>query len=247
MKLNVYLARCGVASRRKSDELIKKGKVTINGRTVLEPFADVTESSDSVKVSGKTVGLQKMTYLALNKPLGYTCTLKDRFAEHKVTELIPPSMGKVFPAGRLDKNTSGLIILTTDGNFAQHLTHPSFEVEKEYEAEVSPLFDSRHLFLLRKGVAENGETLRASSGRIIRNFPKQDKSLISIVMKEGRKREVRRMFEKLRYSVLSLKRVRIGNVELGELEIGKYRQLTGQEIAFFCKRVSRKNIHEQHV
>lgn len=239
VKLNVYLARCGVASRRKSGELIKKGQVSINGKTVIEPYAEIEENTDTVRVKGTPVYCRKSVYLALNKPAGYTCTLKDRFAERRVTQLIPKSMGKVFPAGRLDKNSEGLIILTTDGNFAQKLTHPSFEVEKEYEAEVTPVFNRRHLPVLTKGISERGEKLRADSLKTIKNRPEKNRSVVSVVMKEGKKREVRRMFEYLGYSVISLKRVRIGNILLGELESGRYRELSQKEVDFFLKRVPR--------
>ena len=238
VKLNVYLARCGAASRRKADELIKKGMVTLNGKTVIEPYAEVCGDTDVVTVNKKRVFLQKAVYIALNKPEGYTCTLKDRFASRKVTELIPGSMGKVFPAGRLDKNTSGLLILTTDGNFAQKLAHPRLEVEKEYEAEVAPLFNRRHLSILKKGVADGGERLRASSGRLIKDRKDLGRSIVSLVMKQGRKREVRRMFERLGYEIISLKRVRIGNVCLGDLKSGSYRELASEEINFFMKRTA---------
>mgnify|MGYP001334077091 FL=1 len=245
VKLNVYLARSGVASRRKADELIKKGKVSLNGKVVILPYADVGEN-DSVSVGNRKISVQKSVYIALNKPEGYTCTLKDRFAERKVTELLPPSMGKIFPAGRLDKNSSGLIILTTDGLFAQQVTHPSYEVEKEYEATVTPSFDRRHIGLLKRGITDKGENLRASSGRMVKDYPSTNQSVVSIIMKEGRKREVRRMFERLRYSVISLKRVRIGNIQLGQLAPGSYRSLTPEEISFFTKRVARKKADEKN-
>ncbi len=236
VKLNVYLAHCGVASRRKSVDLIKKGKISVNGKVVTIAYTEINEGTDIVKIAGKTVKPQKDIYLAVNKPEGYTCTLKDRFAEHKITELIPASMGKVFPAGRLDKNTSGLMILTTDGMFAQYLTHPSFEVEKEYEVTVTPLFDIKDLVILKKGIVDRGEKLHICSGKVIKNLLASNISVISLVMTEGKKREIRRMFARLGYSVISLRRVRIGNIILGELKTGEYRCLSTEEISFFLKR-----------
>jgi len=226
MRLNVYLARCGAASRRKADELIKKGTVQVNGKKVLEPFVDVKDG-DNVKLYGKLLSPAGYVYVALNKPMGYTSTVKDRFAEKKVTDLIPPSCGKLFPAGRLDKTSTGLIILTNDGQFAQRLIHPSFQVEKEYEVAVSPCFESRHIPVLKSGVTDQGERLRVSSVKPLRQFP--GKSFLSVVMKEGRKREVRRMFEALGYRVMDLKRVRIDRILLGQLKTGKYRLLTERE------------------
>jgi len=236
VKLNVYLSRCGVASRRKADTLIKNGAVSINGKRVFQPYIEVDEDSDIIKVFDKRISLQKKVYLALNKPEGYTSTLKDRFATLKVTDLIPPEMGKVFPAGRLDKNSTGLIILTTDGDFAQSMTHPAFEVEKEYEVTVTPVFDPKKIYILKKGILDEGERLKAHSGKMIKNLPLQKRSLISIVMKEGKKREVRRMFERLNYTIISLERVRIGNILLGGLKPGEYRPLSQKEISFFLKR-----------
>jgi len=227
MRLNVYLARCGAASRRKADELIKKGAVQVNGEKVAEPFVDVKDG-DSVKLYGKLLSPAGCVYIALNKPKGYTSTVKDRFAEKKVTDLVPPSCGNLFPVGRLDKNSCGLIILTNDGIFAQRLAHPSFQVEKEYEVVVSPVFETRHVSVLKSGITDEGEKLRAASVKPLKKLP--GRSLLSIVMKEGKKREVRRMFESLGYRVIELKRVRIGGIFLGSLKPGRYRILTAKEI-----------------
>lgn len=226
MKLNVYLARCGVASRRKADELIKKGAVQVNGTKVAEPFVEVKDA-DCITVYGKTVSPAKYVYIALNKPAGYTCTVKDRFAEKKVTDLVPKSYGRIFPVGRLDKNSSGLLILTNDGEFANRITHPRYQVEKEYEVTVSPAFDNRDARVFREGITDEGERLRAASVKTLKMF--QGRSVLSVVMKEGKKREVRRMFESLGYRIIELKRVRIGNIRLGRLHPGGYRMLTEKE------------------
>ena len=135
MRLNLYISGAGVCSRRKADELIKNGYVRVNGKKVIQPYIDVSEK-DTVTVNRKSISPEKYVYIALNKPTGYICTLKDKFATKKITDLIPKSFGRVYPVGRLDKDSSGLIILTNDENFTQQLSHPSFNVEKEYESEI---------------------------------------------------------------------------------------------------------------
>ena len=226
MKLNVYLARCGVASRRGADELIKKGKVQVNGKRTLEPYTEIKED-DIVTVRNRPVSPAKYVYIALNKPKGYISTIKDRFAEKKVIDLVPRSYGKLFYVGRLDKNSSGLMILTNDGQFAQHLSHPSFQVEKEYEVFLSPSYDPGHTPILKTGIIDDGEKLRVVSIRALKRFPRR--TLLSVVMKEGKKREVRRIFEHFGYRVIDLKRVRIGKILLGETKTGQYRLLTEKE------------------
>lgn len=226
VKLNVYLARCGVGSRRKADELIKKGAVLVNGTRTTQPFTEVNPG-DRVKVYGKPVSPAKHIYLVLNKPVGYTCTLKDRFAKKKVIDLIPKSYGKLFPVGRLDKNSSGLLLLTNDGNFANQMTHPRYQIEKEYEVIISPAFNNMDAKILRKGITDQGELLLATSVKLLKTY--QGRSIISVVMKEGKKREVRRMFESLGYRILGLKRTRIGNIHLGHLKPGRYRAMTEKE------------------
>ena len=230
MRLNLYLARCGVASRRKADELIKKGAVQINSEKAAQPFLDV-KTGDCVKVYGRTVAPAGYIYIALNKPGGYTSTVQDRFAEKKVTDLIPSSCGKLFPVGRLDKNSCGLILLTNDGEFANRITHPRYEVEKEYEVLLRPAFDASHVKILREGIEDEGELLRAAGAKTLKNFP--GRSLLSVTMKEGKKREIRRLFEALGYRVIELKRVRIGKIYLEMLKPGEYRNLTEQEIKGF--------------
>jgi 23S rRNA pseudouridine2605 synthase len=229
VKLNVYLARCGVASRRRADELIKKGDVEVNRTKVTVPFLEITPE-DSVTVYGRPVSPEKYVYIVLNKPVGYTSTVKDRFAEKKVTDLIPKSYGRLFPVGRLDKNSSGLLILTNDGEFANHLTHPRYQVEKEYEVTVSPAFNNLNTKVLKKGITEGGEKLRAASIKSLKTLPGRSK--LAVVMKEGKKREIRRLFEALGYGILELKRVRIGSIRLGSLKSGEYRLLTNKEKQF---------------
>ena len=228
MKLNLFLARCGISSRRKASDLIKNGRVQVNGKVVTEPYHRVNDE-DKVAVDGKAVSPKKFVYVMLNKPRGYTCTLKDRFAKLKVTDLLPESLGRVFPVGRLDKESCGLLILTNDGDFAQRLTHPRYQVEKEYEVSVRPQFNPKDTGVLKKGIIDAGERLSLCGLKVLRTGPEGSK--ISVVLKEGRKREIRRIFFALGYRVSSLKRTRIGNVTLESLPSGKYRYLSETEIS----------------
>lgn len=227
MRLNLYISRAGVCSRRKADELIKNGYVRVNGEKVLQPYVDVSEK-DAVTVNRKSISPEKYVYIALNKPAGYTCTLKDKFASKKITDLIPKSLGRVYPVGRLDKDSSGLIILTNDGDFTQHLSHPSFNVEKEYEVTVIPKFKRKDIDILKEGIIDADEKLSVVSLEIVKSYP--TKSIILIILKEGKKREIRRMLSYLRYHILDLQRIRVGKIHLDNLPSGKYRFLSKKEI-----------------
>jgi len=227
MKLNLYLARSGIASRRKSAELVKSGRVSVNGETVLVPSREVS-GKDKVTVDGKKAAPERFVYVAVNKPIGFTCTLKDRFAEKKVTDLVPRFLGRLYPVGRLDRDSSGLVILTNDGDFSQRLSHPSYEAEKEYLVVVTPPLSRKEAAVLKAGVLYEEEKLSASEVIIIKT--ESGKSTLRVILKEGKKREIRRMFGCLGRHVLTLQRVRIGNIMLGKLELGKYRFLSEKEI-----------------
>lgn len=235
MKLNHYLARSGISSRRKSSELIENGRVQVNGEVVLEPSRQVADG-DRVTVDGKAIVLEKLVYVALNKPVGFTCTLKDRFAKQKVTDLIPQSLGRLYPVGRLDRDSSGLILLTNDGDFSQRISHPRHEIEKEYLVVVSPAFKPDKISVLKTGVLDKGEKLSAREVKILKKEP--ERSTLRIVLQEGKKREIRRMFASLGYQVEKLIRVRIGEIILGELLVGKYRFLSEEETGCYRERAS---------
>ena len=168
MKLNHYLARSGISSRRNSAELIKNGRVQVNGEVALQPSRLVGDG-DRITVDKKEIILEKLVYVALNKPIGYACTLKDRFAKLKVTDLITQSLGRLYPVGRLDRDTSGLIFLTNDGDFSQRISHPRHEIEKEYLVVVSPAFKPEQIATLRRqstNQLENARPRPASFHRI---------------------------------------------------------------------------------
>ena len=220
MHLNVFMAHSGFCSRRKAALLIKSGKVTVNGKVVLEPWFDVKES-DAVKVSKKPLHPKKKVYIVFNKPKGVTTTLEDRFASKKVTDFIPRHLGRLYPVGRLDKPSRGLLILTNDGDLCYRLTHPKFEIEKEYVVAVEGKVDSNIVGKLKKGVHSEEEVLKVKSAFIEK--ADSDISTIRVIVSEGKKRHLRRLLEYLDFVVLDLRRIRIGDLRLGDLREGSFK------------------------
>jgi len=222
MRIAKYLASCGVASRRKSEELIEAGKVHVNGEKITSPALNV-EPTDKITIGGKEISPNVKVYYALNKPKGYVSTTTDIHKEKIVTELVP-SEPPVWPVGRLDKDTTGLIILTNDGELTQKLSHPSKGKTKEYVVIVDrPLsvFDQEKL---KKGIELEDGPFKPDV------FTEKSPGKYKIVIHEGRNRLIRRVFEHLGKAVTGLSRVRVASVELGNLESGKYRNLTNNEL-----------------
>jgi 23S rRNA pseudouridine2605 synthase len=233
-RLNKYLARMGYTSRRGAEELMSQGRVKVNGQVVLPPGIMVEPDQDAVTVDGEPVERgEKLVYYALNKPPGYVCTVKDQHAEKTVIELVPREP-RVYPVGRLDKNSRGLIVLTNDGDLANRLTHPSFEHEKEYWIsarwqEILATSEAKaRIARLEKGVElEDGKTLPAKIGSL--RLEPMGASFF-IILREGRNRQIRRMCEAVGLRVDLLKRVRLGKLTLGALPEGDYRNVTPDEI-----------------
>lgn len=222
MRLNLYIAKTGLASRRKADELIKSGKVTVNGSKVDQPFVRVNRD-DQVRVSGKLLKPKEYIYLLFNKPKGVTTTLRDKFAVKTIADFIPKQYKGIYPVGRLDKNSSGLLILTNDGDFCYRLTHPKFLVDKEYLVELRGALTVSSCQKARKGVEDEGERLKVKKIKIVKKS--QENTLCKVIVTEGKKRHLRRLFRQLGYPVRDLKRVRVGNLTLGNLRPGKYSRL----------------------
>jgi 23S rRNA pseudouridine2605 synthase len=231
-RLNRFLASRGIASRRACDDIIRAGRVRVNGTTLLSPGTKVMPGKDVVEVDGRGLVEEPETkYIVLNKPAGVIVTAKDTRKRRVVTELIPGSMGRLFPVGRLDLNTEGLLLLTNDGPLAFRLTHPSFGVEKTYEVIVKERPGQRALEALRKGV-NFGKDLRSSPAKVSYLGRCEDASwhLIRLTICEGKKRQVRRMCKAVGLTVLSLVRTGFGPLKLGDLPSGSWRELTGAEI-----------------
>ncbi len=232
MRINKYIATCGICSRRKADELIESGKVTLNGEVIYD-FPDVNPDYDVVEVCGKVINVEETKYyIALHKPKGFITSVSDDRDRRCVTELVSDINARLFPVGRLDFNTSGLLILTNDGEFANSVMHPRKEVYKTYLAHISGKLHSFSLETLKKGVIiEEGVKTAPAKVQVIKEYPASCDVEISI--REGKNRQVRRMFEALGHEVLELKRVSVGCVNIGNIPLGKWRHLTKQEIRFF--------------
>lgn len=223
MRLAKYLAHAGVASRRGAEELVAAGRVAVDGSTVIDPARDVDEGS-SVTVDGRPVAPEAREIHMLHKPSGVVSTAHDTHGRPTVTDLVP-SARRLYPVGRLDADTTGLILLTNDGELANRLTHPRYEVEKLYRAEVVPRpVAERALRALRDGVElDDGPTLPA---QVTQTAP----GVIEIALREGRKRQVRRMLEAVGHRVVALRRVALGPLALGRLAEGQSRRLDDREV-----------------
>jgi 23S rRNA pseudouridine2605 synthase len=238
VRLQKLLADAGVASRRAAERLIAAGRVTVNGEVVRTPGTSALLERDDVRVDGVPVRAPvRRTYLLLNKPAGYTTTLSDPHAERTVRELLPRSAARVYPVGRLDRESEGLLLLTDDGELAQRLLHPRYGLEREYAVLVRGTVTAGTLAELRKGVKVEGTLVAPVSvamewppAPIPHSVPGGAKWL-RITVREGRKREVRRMCAAVHLGVLRLIRVRFGPLTLGDLPPGRTRPLTPEEIA----------------
>jgi len=228
IRLNKFLASCGVASRRKSDMLIAEGKVMVNGKIVTEVGTSINEKKDKVICDGKELSLpSSFVYIKLNKPKGYICSASDEKGRKTIYDLIKTEE-RLFSIGRLDYDTEGLIILTNDGDFANKVGHPSFSLEKEYQVTVEGKILESELAVMRKGAVVDGERMPPAKVKIIGTEEKSTK--LSVIINEGQNRQVRRMFEAIGKVIILLKRVRIGDVRLGGLSRGEYRDLRIEEL-----------------
>jgi 23S rRNA pseudouridine2605 synthase len=222
VRLAKFLARAGVASRRVAEGIVAEGRVSVDGETVTDPARDVDEAAD-VRVDGRPVAFEPPETWAVNKPAGVVSTAKEPSSRQAVTELVR-SRSRLYPAGRLDADSTGLILLTNDGELANRLTHPRYEVPKTYRAELRRPPAERELEQLRRGVElEDGPTAPAG---VLRSGERE----IEITVHEGRNRQVRRMAEAIGNEVVALQRVRLGSLELGDLPPGEARRLSEDEV-----------------
>ncbi len=234
-RLQKIMAAAGVGSRRKCEELISSGQVTVNDRTAqLGDKADLEK--DEIRVGGKLVTLpDRMYYILLNKPAGYTSTSFDPYAKKTVLQLVADVSANLHTVGRLDVDTEGLIILTNDGDFTYLLTHPSHEVGKTYVATVRGTVTEDNLQRLREGVKlEDGMTAPAKVN-LLQVSPDGRTSVVEITIHEGRKRQVKRMFSAIGHRVEHLVRTKIDSIEINDLPLGKWRYLTESEVAVLIK------------
>lgn len=233
MRLNKYIADAGICSRRKADELIENGNVKVNGATMKEMGYQV-EDGDVVQVNGKTIeSAGKKVYVAVNKPLGYITSMDDDKGRATVAELVSDVPERLFPVGRLDYNTTGLLIMTNDGQLTYTLTHPKHEVYKTYIAKVAGVLSDTRLAKLRRGVDIGGFVTSPAKVKVIKQMPRH--AIVEISIREGKNRQVRKMFAAVGNKVQELQRVAIGEIKLGRLMEGHYRKLNREEIEYLKK------------
>jgi pseudouridine synthase len=240
VRLQKYLADLGVASRRKCEEFILAGRVRVDGVVVRELGVKVDPDRQQVSLDEAVFSTKSpKVFLMLNKPRGYVTTTRDPHAKRLVMNLIPPKLGRLYPVGRLDADTEGLLLLTNDGDRANRIAHPKFGVEKEYLVEVRGRPSIEAIRAAREGVLLNEEAKEWTSpckARLEGYDPVSQTSLIRMVVAEGKKRQIRRLWEALGHRVESLMRIRIGALELGDLGVGEYRLLSAQEVDLATQR-----------
>src|SRR3954468_14747943 len=228
IRLQKFLADAGVASRRGSEQFILAGRVTVNGKAVKELGSKIDPAKDRVTVDGRALKAKRKLYLAVHKPKGYICSRNDPEGRPSVNDLLPREWDNLYSVGRLDFNSEGLIFYTNDGEFSLKLTHPRYGVRKKYRVSVTGQITPEIASALTKGVYHEGDLLKAEQVRILRAA--QGHSLVELTLRDGKNREVRRLFETQALTVDKLQRTQIGPIKLGELPKGKWRTLTAAEI-----------------
>lgn len=237
-RLNKYLAHAGVGSRRHVEQLIRDGRVIINGEIVRELGTRIEPGQNKISVDGQPVREEKHVYWVVNKPRGYLCTNRDPARRPLAIDLVPQVAQRVYTVGRLDESSEGLLLLTNDGDLANKLLHPRYGVEKTYLAQVAGTPTPEDLQQLLKGVWLSDGMVRAK--RIKREKRDKGSTWLRIVLNEGKNREIRRMLARLEHKVLRLRRIALGPVQLGDLPSGKARRLSGPEIESLRRSAERR-------
>lgn len=241
-RLQKLIAAAGIASRRHAEELITAGLVTVNGKVVTELGTKADPASDHVKVKGKLINpsLQRRekVHVLLNKPKGYLSSVSDPDKRPMVTELLPPSLGRLYPVGRLDFNTEGLLLLTNDGDFTNFITSARNRIDKVYEAKVKGVPPEPAIQRLRRGVTLDDGT-KTAPAKIRKIGETETNTWFEILLHEGKNQQIRRMFDLIGHSVIKLRRSRIGNLRDDELKPGRWRHLTEDEVKLLTRSQSR--------
>ncbi len=230
IRLQKFLAECGIASRRKSEEYIIEGRIKVNGKVETELGIKIDPETDKVYFDGKLVEKSdEKVYILLNKPIGYVTTVKDQFNRDTVMDLVKVNQ-KVVPVGRLDMYTSGALILTNDGDFVYKITHPKHEVEKTYNVTINGDISEDEINLLKDGVIIDGYKTKRAKVKILKKVTDKNLTRIEVIIHEGRNRQIRKMFKSINKSVVALHRSKIGRIGVNDLKIGKWRYLTTDEV-----------------
>ena len=234
-RLQKYLVQCGVASRRKCEELILQGRVQVNGVTVTELGTKINPEKDKMKFDGKDIKqAQKLVYILLNKPIGYVTTADDQFGRDTVLDLVKVKE-RIVPVGRLDMYTSGALILTNDGDFVYQVTHPKHEIEKTYTVTIKGIVQNSEVEQLRNGIKIDDYITKPARVKILKTDTEKDISRLEITIHEGKNRQVRKMCEAVGRKVLALHRSKIGGIGVKDIELGKWRYLTANEVQQILK------------
>jgi len=228
VRLQKFLADAGVASRRAAETIIEEGRVSVNGQIVATLGSKIDPERDAIKFDGRLLKPKRKLYIALNKPVRCICSRNDPESRHSIMDLLPKEWSNLHSVGRLDFKSEGLIFLTNDGDFSLRLTHPRYGVAKKYWIWIKGSLDGEAIRTLKKGIYQDGEILKAEEVRIKKETAAG--TVVELVLKGGKNREIRRMFEAMSIEVERLLRVQIGSIRLGELPSGKWRTLTAVEI-----------------
>ena len=230
IRLQKYIADCGITSRRKAEELIKQGKIKVNGQIVYELGTKINPQKDMVLYQDKKIQeKQKNVYILLNKPIGYVTTVKDQFERPSVLDLVKVKQ-RVVPVGRLDMYTSGALILTNDGDFVYQVTHPKHEIDKTYTVTIKGIVTEQDVELLKNGVKIEDYTTKPAKVKILKTDLEKNSSRLEITIHEGKNRQIRKMCETVGYPVLALHRSKISGIGVKDLPLGKWRFLSKQEV-----------------
>ncbi|TCO79801.1 pseudouridine synthase [Marinisporobacter balticus] len=231
MRLQKYIAYSGIASRRKAEELIKLGRVKVNGEIIKDMGVAVNPDTDIVSLDNRLIQLEnKKVYIILNKPEGYVTTLLDEFDRPTVVDLIKNISERIYPVGRLDYDTSGLLIMTNDGELTYRLTHPKHEVKKTYIAKIKGVLNNKELNMFKRGIDIGGYTTAPAQIQILKD--NRGSSNVQVIIHEGKNRQIRKMFDAIHHPVIRLKRIAVGEISMDNLLKGKWRFLTDSEIKY---------------
>ena len=240
IRLQKYLANNGVASRRKAEEMILAGKVSVNGKVVTELGTKINPSLDKIEVNGQEIKEEnEHIYILLNKPIGYVTTVKDQFNRDSVLDLVKTNK-RLVPVGRLDMYTSGALILTNDGDFVYKVTHPKHEIEKTYTVTIKGIAKQEEVEKLRQGVKIEDYITKPARVKILKTDEEKNQSRLEITIHEGKNRQVRKMCEAINHKVLALHRSKIAGIGVKDIELGKWRYLKEQEV----KKILNDNIEK---
>lgn len=243
VRLQKFMADCGVASRRKSEEIIEAGKVKVNGH-VAHIGDKVNPKKDLVTVRGKRINsVSRNYYIMLHKPRGYVTTVSDELGRKTVMELVSDIKARIYPVGRLDKDSEGLLLLTNDGAFANALSHPGHNFAKVYRVTVRPEINDEILFNLRNGIEIDGRKTAPCDVNVITEEP--GRVVLEFILREGRNRQIRKMCEAVNLQVARLKRISVGSLKLGMLPQGKWRELTDNEVKKLLRSAEKSSVTEE--